>query len=160
MIRSAILTLSAVALIVVTPNAADGGLCIGLGWPVPGSITAAYAPSGQYAGHWGVDIQAHPGSTVTAAAAGRVVFAGTVVENLTVTIDHGGGLKSSYSYLGSKSVGSGAWLELGEEVGASGLGHGGGGLHFSVRVDGDYVDPQAWLGCHHYEPRRALRLVG
>ena len=142
------------------PAVSESPPCVGLAWPVSGEVIAPYAPSGRYAGHWGVDIGADSGSVVRAAAPGRVTFAGEVAGNRTVTIDHGGGLRTSYSYLNVRLVGAGSWIDAGDPVGRSGSPHAVVGLHFSVRVDGAYVDPITWLGCQTYEPTRALRLVG
>ncbi|MDH3193398.1 MAG: M23 family metallopeptidase [Acidimicrobiia bacterium] len=142
------------------PAGSESPTCVGMTWPVSGEVIAHYAPSGQYAGHWGIDIGTDAGSVVRAAAPGRVTFAGEVAGNRTVTIDHGGGLRTSYSYLDERLVSAGAWMEAGDPVGRSGLPHAIAGLHFSVRVHGAYVDPISWLGCQPYEPARALRLVG
>lgn len=154
--------LCALLLLGLTPSlaGADNPQCVGLAWPVRGEVIAPYAPSGRYAGHWGIDIGAESGSVVRAAASGRVTFAGDVAGNRTVTIDHGGGLRTSYSYLDERSIGAGSWIEAGEQVGISGSPHSTPGLHFSVRVSGAYVDPLGWIGCQTYEPARALRLVG
>lgn len=146
--------------LISAPAVAESPPCVGLRWPVAGDVIAPYAPQGRYAGHWGIDIAAGSGSMVGAAASGRVTFAGDVAGNRTVTIDHGGGLRTSYSYLDERSVRAGSWIEPGETVGRSGSPHASPGLHFSVRVSGAYVDPLAWLGCQTYEPARALRLVG
>lgn len=152
------------ALVMVTlipsPAIGESPPCVGLRWPLAGEVIAPYAPAGRYAGHWGIDIGSESRSVVRAAAAGRVSFAGEVVGNRTVTIDHGGSLRTSYSYLEERSVTAGSWIEQGAPVGMSGSPHASPGLHFSVRVSGAYVDPLDWLGCHTYEPARALRLVG
>ncbi len=137
----------------------DGGRCVGLEWPVAGPTVNGFEPTGQYSGHWGIDIGAEEGTLVSAAAAGRVTFAGQVVDNQTVTIDHGGGLKTSYSFLEVRSVDAGAWVEPGGSIGRSGWSHEIAGLHFSVRLSGRYVDPLDWMGCQGYQPDRALRLV-
>ena len=58
--------------------------------------------------------------------------------NRTITIDHGGGLKTSYSYLETASAG--AWRVIaGEVIARSGMSHGSDALHFSVRIDGVYM---------------------
>ncbi len=152
----------AILLLTLVPSSAVAETlpCVGLKWPVAGEVIAAYAPSGRYAGHWGIDIGTESRSEVRAAASGRVTFAGDVAGNRTVTIDHGGGLRTSYSYLDERLVRAGSWIDSGQPVGKSGSPHATPGLHFSVRVSGTYVDPLAWLGCQAYQPARALRLVG
>lgn len=115
--------------------------------PVPGELTAPFAPTGRYAGHWGLDLAAQPGSPVRAPAAGIVTFAGSVAGMQTVTIDHGQRMRSSVSYLESINVRAGDEVAAGALVGRSGPGHGEPQLHLSVRVDGNYVDPAPYLVC-------------
>lgn len=155
-----IASIFSVALLLLSgPQTVDGSRCVGLEWPVSGPMLNGFEPTGQYSGHWGIDIGAEEGTIVSAAAAGRVTFAGQVVDNQTVTVDHGGGLKTSYSFLTDRSVAAGAWVEPGGSIGLSGWSHDIAGLHFSVRLSGRYVDPLDWVGCQGYEPGRALRLV-
>src|SRR5438552_18450423 len=74
--------------------------------PLYGTLVRPYdAPDDPYApGHRGVDVAAPLGSPVRASADGVVSFAGSVAGNLTVTIDHASGVKTSYSYLGAARV--------------------------------------------------------
>lgn len=100
------------------------------------------------AGHRGVDYGVPPGTPVRAAGPGRVAFAAPVAgEGLFVTLDHGRGLVTTYSYLSALGVGAGVSVERGEVVGLSGDGHPGGPplLHFGVRVGGRYMDPEALI---------------
>ncbi|NND03018.1 MAG: M23 family metallopeptidase [Acidimicrobiia bacterium] len=138
-VRHLVLTAS-LASNIVTP-------CAALTPPVVGEIVQEFAPIGSYAGHWGIDFGVDVGTPALAAAAGHVTFAGSVAGMLSVTIDHGGGLKTSYSYLSNIKVSAGDRLRVGDIVGATGLHHGVASLHFSVRVDGVYEDPAAWLRC-------------
>ena len=94
-------------------------------------------PEGPYGpGNRGIEYDTEPGEAVAAAAAGEVVFAGSVARSLHVTVDHGGGLVSSYSYLERITVPVGARVVQGDPIGAASE-----RLHFGVRVDGAYVDP-------------------
>ncbi len=86
-------------------------------------------------------------------------FAGVVAGNQTVTVDHGGGLRTSYSYLADVLVKRGQRVEGSTTLGTSGVAHGSEGLHFSVRVGGTYVDPLSIIGCRLSNPSKALRLV-
>jgi murein DD-endopeptidase MepM/ murein hydrolase activator NlpD len=74
-----------------------------------------------------------------------VSFAGSVAGNRTVTVNHDGGLLTTYSFLGSSAVSKGAHVEMGTVIGAVGAGHPGSGLpphvHLSARRDGVYFDP-------------------
>ena len=101
-------------------------------------------------GNRGVEYDTEPGDVVRAAASGFVVFAGAVAGTLHVTIDHGGGLVSSYSYLQRISVRVGTDVAQGAVIGITGE-----RLHFGVRLDGDYTDPASFIG----ERRVRIRLV-
>jgi murein DD-endopeptidase MepM/ murein hydrolase activator NlpD len=122
-------------------------LSVCLGAPVTGPVIAPFAPVGQFAGHWGIDLAATPGTVVRAPADGRVTFAGSVAGMRTVTVDVGAGILVSVSYLQEMSVTEGTVIRLGEVLGRSGWAHGRPGLHLSVRQDGRYVDPMPYLGC-------------
>lgn len=137
----------------------EPGTCSGFENPVPGTIVRPYQISSLYEGHFGIDIGVAPGTPVRAAYSGRVSFAGVVVENMTLTLDHGGGLRTSYSFLRSVAVGVGSYVETGSVVGFSGVAHETPALHFSARLGGVYFDPAYLLGCHLEPPARALRLV-
>jgi pimeloyl-ACP methyl ester carboxylesterase len=71
-----------------------------------------------------------------------------VAGDLSVTIDHGGGLRSTYSILSQIYVTHAAGVEQGQWIGRAGTDHrsGAGGLHFGVKLDGVYVDPMEYLG--------------
>ncbi len=148
--------LVALAVLAPVPRA---GECVRFASPVSGPVMASFAPQGRFAGHWGVDLASDPGSPVSAAFGGRVAFVGTVVGNTAVTVDHGGGVRSTVSYLESTAVVTGQRVVAGEVVGTSGTGHDVGAVHFSVRVDGEYIDPEPLLACLPVVPSRALRLV-
>ncbi|MGI8822140.1 MAG: murein hydrolase activator EnvC family protein [Acidimicrobiia bacterium] len=132
----------------ITAPALAAPTCTGLVAPVDGPVLRDFAPIGQYAGHWGIDLGATPGTPVAAAGVGVVSFAGPVAERLSVTVDHGGGLKTSYSYLETITITAGRSVVTGSVLGTSGTDNGLDAVHFSVRVDGVYVDPEPWLGCH------------
>lgn len=132
--------------------------CPGLARPVDGELTRGFAPSGLYGGHWGVDYAADEGSTVLPAGGGVVTFAGPIAEVLSVTVDHGGGLRTSYSYLSRIGVDVGQHVDRSTVLGRTGLDHGAAALHFSVRVGDSYQDPVAWLGCFR-SPYKGLYLV-
>ncbi len=115
--------------------------------PLYGELVRVYdAPEDPYApGHRGVDVSAPLETPVRASAPGIVSFAGSVAGNRSVTVDHGNGLLTSYSYLGAISVTKGTPVEQGEIVGTVGAGHPGSSLpphvHLSARRDGFYFDP-------------------
>ncbi|REK35927.1 MAG: M23 family peptidase, partial [Actinobacteria bacterium] len=127
--------------------------------PVPGPVTATFAPVGQYAGHWGLDFEASFDDVVAAPASGVVTFAGSVAGMKSITVQPLPGLKVSVSYLSSISVVAGQYVTRGQPIGAAGAAHGETGTHLSLRIGDVYTDPQPWLGCHHPDISRALRLV-
>ncbi len=120
-------------------------------WPIKGPILRGYDPpaSPYGSGHRGIDIGAPVGTPVVAPATGKVTFAGKVGGHLFVTIDHGGGVSSTYSWLTSISVHNGAVVAAGDIVAHSGGGHPGDvkpSLHMGVKLNGAYVDPLDYLG--------------
>lgn len=127
--------------------------------PVDGPMVGEFAPVGSYGGHWGIDYAVPSGTTVRSPASGRVTFAGSVAGMRSVTIEPVPGFKVSLSYLSEVSVASGDRVERGDVVGMAGSPHGAEGVHLSTRIDGEYVDPEAQLGCRDTDITRALRLV-
>jgi murein DD-endopeptidase MepM/ murein hydrolase activator NlpD len=119
-------------------------------WPVVGPVVRDFdPPSSPYgSGHRGIDIAAPIGTTVVAPASGVVTFAGAVAGRLYVTLDHGGGLLSTCSFLSATLVRKGDLVVAGQPIARSGSGHVGDvipDLHFGVRLAGEYVDPLDYL---------------
>ena len=121
-------------------------------WPLPGSPTvvrAFHPPAFQYGpGHRGVDLAAVAGTPVLAAGAGTVAFAGTVAGHGVVSVDHPGGLRTTYEPI-SPTVTVGDRVARGERIGTVQPGHPGCPstvcLHWGVRrgpeQDRQYLDP-------------------
>lgn len=133
--------------------------CVGIDPPSDGVVTNRFEPGPGYEGHWGIDYSGDSDGYAGAAAGGRVSFVGHVVDNLAVTVDHGGGLLTSYSYLGGAMVARGQRVGRGNPVGQLVAGPLHDDLHFSVRIDGEYIDPETVLGCQPRSPSAGLRLV-
>lgn len=95
-------------------------------WPLPGSPTVArpfHPPAFQYGpGHRGVDLAAVAGAPVLASGAGTVVFAGLVAGRGVVSVDHPGGLRTTYEPV-SPNVTTGDRVVRGERIGTVQLGH-------------------------------------
>ncbi len=138
---------------------ASGTSCVGLSPPVDAEVLRIYQPTGRYSGHWGIDFEDGEAQPVRAAAHGRVTFAGTVAGNLTVSVDHGGGLRTSYSFLDEAAVATGQRVRRGGVIGEAAGEYDHGLVHFSVRRNGVYVDPEPLLGCRARGPGGAVRLV-
>jgi murein DD-endopeptidase MepM/ murein hydrolase activator NlpD len=138
---------SLVALCTVATPASAGGTWI---WPVTGPVLRSFDPPGTPfgSGHRGIDIGAPAGTTVLAPAPGTVAFAGQVGGQLFVTLDHGGGLASTYSWVSAALVRKGDLVVRGQPIARSGSGHPGDtvdSLHLGVKLDGAYVDPLDYL---------------
>ena len=112
-----------------------------LALPAQGPMVREFSPDGLYGGHWGIDVAVDPGTSVRAAGAGIVTFSGVVAGNQTVTVHHGGGVRTSYSFLTERYVTAGQRVATGDLVGASGVDHDVAAIHFSLRVADRYVDP-------------------
>ena len=128
-------------------------------WPIaaPHPIARPYlAPATPYAaGHRGIDIRATAGAEVRAPADGVVHFAGVVVDRPVLSIDHGGGVLSSYEPVETE-LRAGDVVRRGQTIGT--LQAGGhcatdACLHLGVRLHGEYVSPLLFLGG---QPRAVL----
>ena len=101
--------------------------------------------------HMGVDLASLANSDVPAANNGRVIFAERLgIYGLTVVLDHGQGLASTYSHLGNIGVQVGQDVKKGEIIGSTGQTGlaGGDHLHFGVMVSGLFVNPIEWWDNH------------
>lgn len=114
--------------------------------PAPGGVQRSFEPPlGPYAaGHRGVDLAAAAGDEVRAALPGVVRFAGRVGGAGWVTVDHGGGLETTYGRLDPVSVRAGRRVGAGQVLGrlAPGAVH----VDWGARLDGRYIDPLGLLG--------------
>jgi murein DD-endopeptidase MepM/ murein hydrolase activator NlpD len=119
-------------------------------WPVTGAVIRGFDPpaSPYGSGHRGIDIAAPVGTIVRAPATGVITFAGNVGGHLFVTIDHGGGLLSTCSFLSALLAHKGDLVAQGQGIALSGPGHVGDAIsnvHLGVRLNGGYVDPLDYL---------------
>ena len=119
-------------------------------WPVDGPVIDGFSPpdSPFGSGHRGIDIASPVGSDVVAPAGGTISFAGPVGGRRFVTIDHGGGLRSTVSFVEGLRVRAGDIVSAGQIVASSGTGHAGAvvpHVHFGVRIGETYVDPLVYL---------------
>jgi len=142
-------TFLAAVVLISAPSTADAA--VPWVWPVTGPIVRGYdPPDAPYgSGHRGIDIAAAVGTVVVAPDDGVVTFAGKVGGRLFLTIDHGGGVMSTCSWLTSVLVRKGDRVVRGEPVATTDWGHADlttPHLHFGVRLDGEYVDPFAYIG--------------
>jgi murein DD-endopeptidase MepM/ murein hydrolase activator NlpD len=145
------LVLLAVAAAFSGPNASPSAsaAAIDLIQPIAGPIIRHFEPppTPYEAGHRGIDFGAPVGTLVVAAAGGTVSFAGPVGGSLFVSIDHPGGLRTTYSFLSAVLVKKGQVVGQGDSIARSGPGAAGEqpNLHFGVRSGSDYLDPEPFL---------------
>ncbi len=139
---------------------------VSLQWPcycrtVTSGFGYRYHPvTGEWRGHTGIDIGCGFGDSICAAASGTVSYVCCPCpgENYTdgsvgggygnyVMIDHGSGVVTLYGHCRNINVSAGDWVSAGQvigEVGSTGRSTGP-HLHFEVRVNGERVDPQAYI---------------
>lgn len=101
--------------------------------------------------HLGVDLASTAHAPIEAANNGVVVFAGPLgIYGNTVIIDHGLGLFSLYGHLSSLDTAVGKSVKKSDKIGLSGLTGlaGGDHLHFSILVNGQFVNPVEWWDPH------------
>jgi len=152
-LRRFIVTLLGVATLVAVggraPAAADSIPSTGQ-WPLTGAVwvVAGYDPPAQRwnAGHRGVDLAAHRGAAVLAAAAGRVSFASRLAGRGVVVVDHGS-VRTTYEPVDAlAAVGDG--VEAGAVIGR--LGRGGhcssSCLHWGLKRGDTYLNPLLLVG--------------
>jgi murein DD-endopeptidase MepM/ murein hydrolase activator NlpD len=112
-------------------------------------VVRAFDPPDQpwLSGHRGVDLgAAADGVAITSPESGTVSFVGVVVDRPVITIDHGGGLRSSFEPVGS-TLPTGALVTKGQVIGTLEPGHCGAleCVHWGVRRGDDYVNPLAFV---------------
>ena len=97
--------------------------------------------------HLGVDLASLANSPVETSNHGRVIYADRLgIYGFTVVLDHGQGLSSVYGHLSRIDVTVGQEVKKGETIGLTGKTGlaGGDHVHFSIMVNGVYVNPIEW----------------
>ncbi|MDQ3153076.1 MAG: peptidoglycan DD-metalloendopeptidase family protein [Actinomycetota bacterium] len=147
MVRRVLLELLAVlaAVAAVSPS---GAPVDAFGWPLPGFpavVRDFEPPPHRYGrGHRGVDLAGEQGTPVLAAGRGTVVFAGPLAGRGVVSVDHAGGLRTTYEPI-TATVSAGDVVDRGDRIGTLEPGHRGcpapACLHWGLRRGDDYLDP-------------------
>lgn len=112
--------------------------------------------------HLGVDLASIANSPVEASNHGRVIFADRLgIYGFTVVLDHGQGIASLYGHLSQIGVTLGQEVKKGESLGLTGQTGlaGGDHLHFSIMVNGIYVNPIEWWDPNWIEDNVNKKLV-
>jgi len=141
------------ALLLLAPVPAPGPVAGPYRWPLDGSprVTRPFQPPPKpwLPGHRGVDLGASPGDPVRSAGPGVVAFAGVVAGRPVVSVDHPGGLRTTYEPV-SPLVRAGQAVAAGTVLGTLLVGHAGcpvdACLHWGLRQGDAYLDPLALLG--------------
>lgn len=134
------------------------GVVSASGWAAPGAgpITSPYGGRihpiyGDYRFHSGTDLAAGGcDGPIWAAQDGVVTFRGfDDAGNGTITVDHGGGVQTKYLHMYESGLlaNVGDKVTAGQQIAATGSSGQSTGchLHFMVIVDGETVDPEAYL---------------
>lgn len=126
-----------------------------MSWPLPGhySISSDFIMrnhpiTGKYQQHTGIDLPAPKNTKIVAAADGTVVTVGyNKAYGNRVVVNHGGGVQTLYAHMTSYAVSEGQSVSAGDVIGYVGsTGYSTGNhLHFSVLVNGSYVDPKPYV---------------
>lgn len=117
-------------------------------WPLRGEPPVKHAfdpPATNYgSGHRGADLVAESDQPVLAAAAGTVVYAGPLAGRGVISVQHEGGLRTTYEPV-DPEVATGEQVRQGQVIGSVTAGHQGCSeqacLHWGVRSGPDYLDP-------------------
>lgn len=121
--------------------------------PMEGKVTSGFGyrthpMGGGQKFHNGIDIAAPHGTSIKAAAAGKVIFAGTKwsIGNVII-IQHTSGYQTFYGHMSKILVKKGERVKQGQVIGregSSGISTGP-HLHFSILRYGKYLDPARYL---------------
>jgi lipoprotein NlpD len=120
-----------------------------LHWPLRGEIVSSFSQEVE-AGHGrGIEIAVSSGSTVAAAAAGKVIYSGDGVNGYghLIILQHEDDLFTVYGFNQKNFVSQGDFVSQGERIAMSGVPPSGSSarLHFEVRCGKQPVDPILYL---------------
>jgi murein DD-endopeptidase MepM/ murein hydrolase activator NlpD len=118
-------------------------------WPVPGGrVLSRFGDARRSHRHQGLDIAGTTGERIVAAAAGRVIFSGTMRGyGRTVILQHAGGYRSLYAHGSKLLVSVGDEVRRGQAVAVIGRTGNATGVHchFEIRKGQVAVDPLLYL---------------
>ncbi|ABM62195.1 peptidoglycan DD-metalloendopeptidase family protein [Halorhodospira halophila] len=116
-------------------------------WPAEGEVQRSYATDS--GGKSGIQIGGSEGDSIRAAADGEVVYSGSGLRgygNLVILM-HDDRFLSAYGYNRTLKVQEGDRVSGGDPIAEMGRAPGAeaASLHFEIRIDGEVVDPEAYL---------------
>lgn len=118
--------------------------------PVSGNITSRFGANESIRDHThkGIDIAASNGTTIVAAADGKITYSGWMsgYGNLII-ITHENGIQTYYGHCSKLYVSEGKEVSAGDKIAAVGsTGYSTGNhLHFEIRKNGTQINPQTYL---------------
>lgn len=113
-------------------------------WPVKGRIIKHFSDDNR-----GIDIAGKSGDPVSAAAGGKIVYAGSGLKGYgnLVIIKHNDNELSAYAFNKSLLVKEGDYVTSGQKIAYMGKNNeGNSALHFEIRRNGNPVNPMPYLG--------------
>jgi lipoprotein NlpD len=116
------------------------------GWPARGRVVARFGDPGVLT--TGIGIAGTTGQDIVAAAAGRVVYAGSGLPDYgqLVIVEHNESWLTAYGHNRRVLVAQGDAVARGQKIGEMGESPGRGpGIYFEIRRNGDPLDPLAFL---------------
>jgi lipoprotein NlpD len=128
------------------PPAAPSSSSFAWSWPAAGDVVRGF--EGEDSTSKGIDISGRRAAAVTAAAAGRVVYAGSGLRGYgrLIIVKHDDTFISAYAFNRRLLVQEGDEVTAGEQIAEMGQGPDDTPmLHFEIRVDGRAVDPVRYL---------------
>ncbi len=115
-------------------------------WPTMGTVAARFGSRSGIGS--GISVTGQNGQSISAAAAGRVVYVGTGLAGYgqLVIIKHNDTFLSAYGHTDNVVVDQGDEVASGQRIAAMGLGPGRQAqLHFEIRRNGVPIDPLSYL---------------
>jgi murein DD-endopeptidase MepM/ murein hydrolase activator NlpD len=133
-------------------------------WPRPLDVTAPFGDLRLINGkknsqHFGMDLDGNTGDPIYAANAGEVVMVrDCFASGNTVLVHHGGKLFTSYFHLSKFDVSEGDLVKQGQLLGRVGKTGRvtGPHLHFGVKIDGRWINPESLLELNFFDASPAL----
>jgi len=120
-----------------------------LHWPLRGKIVRSFIAAEKTGGGKGIEIAVRSGSTVTAAAAGKVIYSGDGVKGYghLIILQHENDLFTVYGFNQQNLVQNGDFVSQGEKIALTGTPPSGGQprMHFEVRQGKVAVNPILYL---------------
>ncbi len=141
----------------VDPSDLNGSAFVGpvTNTPSPGRVLRGFEKPDKnwLPGHRGVDLAATLGDPIFAASTGTVLFVGTIAGTPVVSIEHPGGLRTTYQPVFA-TVHTGDQVAIGDRIGTLAPNKTGeAGLHWGAKYGADdYINPLSLL------PRPEIRL--